>query len=196
MVRVFGMLGKYHGKKNGPAGIVDACSLGWVSLSAMLPHPNDKHLEAAQGWLELGNEVEAFREIEEIHPRFKTHPEVLKLQWGIHAKGKQWLLCVEVARFLSERMPTDPWGFLHYAIALRQLGRTKEAYEVLEPIIEDFPQEWQIGYFLACYSAQLGDIPAAEAFLEGAIDGGGDKVKLLALEEKDLEPIWPEVSEI
>ena len=45
-------------------------------------------------------------------------------------------------------------------------------------------------YSLACYSCQAGDRKAAQTWLERAIDRGGGKLKLVALDNKELEPLW------
>jgi len=46
--------------------------------------PQDAHfLRAAEGWIELGNHLEAFEELERITPQWRAHPDVLKLRWEI-----------------------------------------------------------------------------------------------------------------
>ena len=42
-----------------------------------LEHPDVHHLRAAQGWLELGNHLEADKELDEIAPELRAHPDVL-----------------------------------------------------------------------------------------------------------------------
>ena len=51
--------------------------------------PNSHHLEAAQGWLELGNHEEANEELELIDAPLRSHPDVLEARWGIYAKGQE-----------------------------------------------------------------------------------------------------------
>ena len=55
-----------------------------------LTPPNSIHLEAAQGWLELGNHQEAFDELEEIEPELRGHPDVLELRWYIYQRAEKW----------------------------------------------------------------------------------------------------------
>jgi hypothetical protein len=43
------------------------------------------HLQAAQGWLELGNHTEANEELERITPLNRAHPDVLQVRWRIYA---------------------------------------------------------------------------------------------------------------
>ncbi len=46
-----------------------------------------RHFEAAQGWLILGNHLEANEELENITPVFRAHPDVLALRWAIYGKA-------------------------------------------------------------------------------------------------------------
>jgi hypothetical protein len=45
-----------------------------------LEHPGSFHLKAAQGWLELGNHLEADKELDEIAPTLRKHPDVLEIR--------------------------------------------------------------------------------------------------------------------
>jgi tetratricopeptide (TPR) repeat protein len=62
-----------------------------------LSAPDSHHLRAVQGWLELGNHLEANEELERISPQLRTHPDVLELRWRIYARGKKWDVCVDIA---------------------------------------------------------------------------------------------------
>jgi predicted Zn-dependent protease len=79
-----------------------------------LPHPDNKHLEAAEGWLELGNWKEANEELENITPQLRAHPFVLEVRYQIYAKAKKWEGAVEIARTLSEMLPNNSWGLINY----------------------------------------------------------------------------------
>jgi hypothetical protein len=60
-----------------------------------------------------------------------------------------------------------------------------------------FPNEWIIRYNLACYACQLGNHQEAWKWLEIAFNlGDANQVKLMALDDPDLEPIWADISEI
>jgi hypothetical protein len=61
-----------------------------------LKPPDSHHLKAAEGWLELGNYLEANEELERIQPRVRAHPLVLEVRWTICAKAKKWEACVEI----------------------------------------------------------------------------------------------------
>ena len=156
-----------------------------------------RHLEAAEGWLGLGNQIEAFEELEQISPQLRVHPDVLELRWQIYAKDGQWEPCVDIARALTKLAPARPYGWLHLAYSLHELKRTKEAGDVLIPIVDKFPKEDLMRYNLACYACQLGNLKEAGQWLEKAFAIGDSKqLKLMALDDPDLEKLWREIGEI
>jgi hypothetical protein len=54
-----------------------------------------------------------------------------------------------------------------------------------------------IRYNLACYACQLGNQEEAWDWLEDAFELGDSKrVKLMALDDLDLEPFWAEIGEV
>lgn len=60
-----------------------------------LQHPDTLHLQAAQGWLELGNHTEANEELEQITADLRVHPDVLAVRWQIYACAKKWDACLD-----------------------------------------------------------------------------------------------------
>src|SRR5580765_6856866 len=63
-----------------------------------LPHPDSLHVLAAQGWLELGNHLEANEELEKIAASLRSHPDVLEVRWPISAKAGKWEVCLDLAQ--------------------------------------------------------------------------------------------------
>ena len=162
-----------------------------------LEFEDQRHLEAAQGWFELGNGVEASEELDEIKPQNRGHPHVLEVRFQIYAKAKKWEYAVEIAKAIAEFNPESPFGFVHWAYALHELKKTKEAKDVLFGVVDRFPKEYIIRYNLACYCCQLGDLKESWQWLEKAFDlGDSKKVKLMALDDSDLEPLWNDIAEI
>ncbi len=77
------------------------------------------------------------------------------------------------------------------------MKRTAEAQEKLRPAADKFPKVETILYNLACYACQLGNRQESLALLDKAIDLAGKKdIRLMALEDPDLEPLWKDISEI
>jgi predicted Zn-dependent protease len=154
--------------------------------------PQDRrHLDAAQGWLGLGNVKEAELELKSVGRKMSWHPEVLEVQWKIHSAAENWALAADVAEKLTLLLPFAPHGHTLLARALRRLGRVEEACNVLMPIVFKFPREWRLSYDLACYTCQLGKHKLAGEWLARAMEVAGPKeIKRMATEETDLEPLW------
>ena len=162
-----------------------------------LEHHDQRHLEAAQGWFELGNCIEATKELDSIAPEMRGHPGVLQVRFQIYSAAREWEFAAEIAKAISEILPGSPFGFIHLAFALHELKRSQEAWNVLLPVVDKFPDEYIIRYNLACYACQLGNRQEAWDWLEKAIElAGKKKVRVMALEDPDLEPLWPKISEI
>ena len=161
--------------------------------------PDIHHLRAAEGWFELGDGGEALRELENISPVEKNHPAVLELRFEIFAKKGEWDVCREIAEVLTQGDPTDAGGWLRLAYAGRRAtgGSDQAAFDILHPIAEKFPDEPTIPYNLACYVCQLGRLSDARRWLKRAFAiGNMTQLKLLALSDRDLEPLWKEIPEI
>jgi predicted Zn-dependent protease len=155
---------------------------------------DQRHLEAAQGWFELGNRIEATEELDHITPEMRGHPSVLEMRFHIYAVAKKWEYAAEIAKAISEFLPENPFGFIQLAYSLHELKRTQEAWNVLLPVVDKFPKEFIMRYNLACYACQLGNLKDARAWLEKAVDLAGRKeVQLMVLDDPDLEPLWKEI---
>jgi predicted N-acetyltransferase YhbS len=170
-----------------------------VTLANPMPPlqpPDTMHLLAAQGWFELGNHVEANEELESITPQNRTHPGVLEVRWAIYAAAKKWEAALDIASALIQLMPDHSVGWIHRSFALRELNRTAEARDNLLPVLEKFPDDAIMRYNLACYECQLGNLEQAKDWLEKAFRiGKARKMKSMALEDPDLEPLWKHIGQ-
>jgi Flp pilus assembly protein TadD len=148
------------------------------------------------GWLELGDVAEAGAEFEKIAPQFRSHPHVLAIRYDICAKAGKWDAAAEIARTLTQLEPHRPgmWVSLAYAVRRKTGGGIPQARAILVQARRAFPKEQVIAYNLACYECQLGDLNAARSWLEKACTlGNANKVKLMALDDPDLKPLWPDL---
>ena len=162
-----------------------------------LGHPDIFHLQAARGWLELGNPLEANVELGKISPALGVHPDVLEVRWQISAKAKQWEACVDLAEGLIALTPDNPFGWIHRSFALHELKRTQEAWDNLIRVTKKFPEEPIILYNLSCYACKLGNLQDALNWLQKAFAvGDATQVKLMALVDPDLEPLWDRIAQI
>ena len=159
--------------------------------------PPDTHcLSAAVGWLELGNLAEAKVELAQVRAEQHQHPNVLEVRWLLCAEEKDWPAGLQVARALLEAAPKRSSGWLHQAYALRRVpeGGVKPAWDALLPALEKFPKEPTIPYNLACYACQMQQLDDARSWLKRALAlGGKERMKAMALEDPDLEPLWEEI---
>ena len=67
-------------------------------------------------------------------------------------------------------------------------------------MIDKFPKEPIISYNLSCYACQMNQLDAARVWFKRAIVIGGkkrkEKIKQMALEDSDLQPLWDEIKQI
>jgi predicted Zn-dependent protease len=115
-----------------------------------LPLPDQRHLDAAEGWLGLGDFQSASEELDQISSDLRAHPYVLELRYQIYAETQRWDLAVEMARIMAQSMPDNHRGHLHLAYRLHGLKRTQAAYDTLRPVVNRFPEEWLMRFNLAC----------------------------------------------
>jgi len=159
--------------------------------------PPDTHfLSAAIGWIELGDCDEARAELARISPAFRSHPDVLQVNWLIAASEQDWKAALDVARTLLQAQPDRSSGWLHQAYALRRVpdGGLLAAWEALLPAADQFPGEPTIPYNLSCYACQLGRLEEARKWLRRALERGDRSgIRLMALSDPDLKPLWTEI---
>ncbi|MGO9203556.1 MAG: TPR end-of-group domain-containing protein [Limisphaerales bacterium] len=164
-------------------------------ITALQP-PDCFHLEAAQGCLELGDHIETNEELENISAGLRAHPDVLKVRWEIYAAAKKWEAALDIAAALVRLAPEEAFGWVNRSFCLHELRRTAEARDGLLPVVEKFPDDAIMRYNLACYECQLGRIDQARRWLEKSFEiGDPRKLKLMALDDPDLEPLWKNLRE-
>lgn len=162
-----------------------------------LPHPDNFHLDAATGWLLLGDLEAAKTELGRLTPVSREDPAALEVEWDIDAKVGSWDHAYQVAERLVTGAPEVPFGWIHRAYAARRMpgGGLTQAWHSLRPAAEKFPNVFLIPYNLACYAAQMGQAEEAWGWLLRAAKAAGSysKIKTMALEDADLKPLWPKI---
>jgi Flp pilus assembly protein TadD len=165
-----------------------------------LAPPDTHYLSAAVGWIELGNFGEARNELDRISSGAKQHRDVLELRWFMYAQEDNWEEGLRVANAMLELASEDPALWLNRAYALRrvQSGGLQAAWDALLPAFEKFPKETTIPYNLACYACQMNRLDEARQWLQRALstDSDNEKVKRMALNDSDLEPLWDEIRKL
>ena len=161
--------------------------------------PEAHYVDAAIGWLGLGSLTEAKAELANLPASLQLHPDVLEIRWLIFAEEKQWEEALHAAQALVQAAPDRSSGWLHQAYALRRVeaGGVKKAWQALLPAFDKFPKESTISYNLSCYACQLRQMEAARVWIKRAlVIGGKEKIKRMALQDEDLEPLWEEIREL
>ena len=162
-----------------------------------LQPPDTLHLQTAQGWFELGDHVEADAELDKIRAKYRAHPDVLELRWQIYAKAKRWDACLEISTAITKTAPERAVGWISRSFALHEMKRTQEAWDNLFAVAERFPNVATVSYNLACYAAQLGKLWESQQWLKQAFNiGDAKKLKLMALDDPDLKPLWEKIGEL
>jgi tetratricopeptide (TPR) repeat protein len=160
--------------------------------------PRDKILlEAAAGWLMLGNPAEALREFEQVSPGGRHTQAALVTLWEIQANMRDWNAAIATADRLIHQYDRQPDGYIKRAYALHELKRSQEAWDTLEPVRERFADNWLIPYNLACYAAQLGRPDDALRCFRRALRIGDEReLHEMAMTDSDLEPIRPLIEKL
>jgi tetratricopeptide (TPR) repeat protein len=160
-----------------------------------LEPPDSIHVEAAEGWCELLAFLEANEELEKVAPESRAHPSVLEVRWQIYANLEKWDGALEVASAIVATRPDWANGWLYKASSLTELNRQQEAYETLSAAAARFPSDEIVPYDLACVCCGLKRLEEARTWLGKAIEAGGREMKLRALDDPDLKPLWESLRE-
>jgi Tfp pilus assembly protein PilF len=162
--------------------------------------PDTHHLQAALGWLELGNQREANSELDKISAPFQVHPTILELRWTIHAATENWEAALRVAQTSVDHYPDNPTSWINRAFAARRVkgGSLQRAWDALYPAAAMFPKEPTIPYNLACYACQSGRTDEGWDWLRIAVRAARspDQIKQRALKDPDLKPLWSRIINI
>jgi predicted Zn-dependent protease len=160
-----------------------------------------RHLDQAQGWIELGLHSEAQRELWEITPRFRQHPEFLETQCQIFIHKKRWIDCAVIGKVILAQDAENAMGYILLACALEYLEGIQSAYDTLRPAADRITDSLTIYFNLACYSCELGRLHEAKKWLartfKEAVDSEYDGFfQRLAVDDLQLEPLWAEIPNI
>jgi predicted Zn-dependent protease len=161
-----------------------------------LQHPDLLYLEAAKGWIILGDLKEANRELDRITLPQQKHPDVLEVRFAIYSKARKWVVCMELAAAMLELAPDRPTAWINSAQTLHEMKQTQDAWNALYAVRERFPKVAAIPYNLACYACKLGHLSDSRKWLRKAVALGGAQFKRMALTEADLRPLWDVIRSI
>ena len=169
-----------------------------VEFENHFPNPADKfHVDAASGWIGLGNLQSARDELKQISPEIQNHPAVLMVQSELLFAAEDWESLLPLTEKLLGQFPKLDFLWINRSYALHELKRTQAAFDALLPAAKKFPKRWLIRYNLACYCSQLGELEEAMNWLQKAIALAGKKeIKAMALDDSDLKPLRKQIREL
>jgi predicted Zn-dependent protease len=159
-----------------------------------LEPPDSFRVDAAQGWIGLGDYASANDELKQIAEANSAHPEVLQVRWRIYAHAGQWNACLRISALLITMTPECRFGWIYRAHTLAKLGRTRKAKALLLSVVHKFESNATIPYHLARYCCGLGQVKEAEQWLGKALLVASDmeeteQLRQMALEDPALEPL-------
>ena len=131
--------------------------------------------------------------IPKSNSRWRVHPDVLDMRWLIYAHHEQWDACLNIASTIVKMVPDRVLSWVNKAYSMRWAndGSIEKAKPVLLEAAELFPGDSTIQYHLACYCSQLGQLDAAQEHLHKSYElGDAKQIKLMALDDEDLKPLW------
>jgi hypothetical protein len=161
-----------------------------------LTETDQGHLKCAEGWLELGDHLSAFEELERIEVSNRAHPAVLKLRWRVYNKAEKHGNAFTIAEGLTRLLPDDPEMFIWRSHSVRRMqgGGSEQALQLLLDVANDFPNETAVPFDLARYNCALGKLVEAKNWLHLAFEvaernGTASEWKARTLNEPDLAPL-------
>ena len=152
-----------------------------------------RHLQAAQGYLELGMFEDAIAELDQLPESERDGEFATCFRLDIYNATEKWQEAARVAREGIERHPDCSHLYIMGAYAIRRAESLDAGKEFLlkgHLCMEEGKVETPMFWFnLGCYHSRLGD-------QENALSCVGNAVKIdanykkLALVDPDLEPLW------
>ena len=163
-------------------------------MKRRLQHPDNFHVQSAEGWLELGNPTEAVAELNRISKTGSSHPTVLKLRCRAFHKAGDWNNCLDEADQLVKLYPKQVEWFILTSDALRRLERVQEAYDSLLSVSLKFSKVWRVPFDLSRYASLLGRFEDSQKWFKKAILVDERATQVHGIDDPDLKPLWDSMS--
>jgi predicted Zn-dependent protease len=146
----------------------------------------------AEGYSELGMLEDALGELGQLDAEHQERLEVLRMRVDILLRKQDWEDALRLSLRFCAVNPNQPYGYVHAAFCLHELGRTSEAKQTLLDGPASLLDEPVYYYNLACYDTVLGNIEQAKVYLRASFRL--DKsFKTMAKNDPDLKQIRDEI---
>ncbi len=152
--------------------------------------PTDRlHLNTAAGFLQLGDAMDAWNELERITPLNRAKTEVLTVRLAVCRALKSWELAEDVARTLIKRQPKNVMHVVALAEVMGHREGPTAAAAVYEFAIDRFPEFAPLRVSLAVELVKAGQIDDAKRVVKMACKLDPD-LRLVVLDHPGLSAIW------
>ena len=129
----------------------------------------DQIFRMAEGYLELGMFDDALDHLDQLDSEFQDRFAVLQMRVDILLLRKQnWKEALRLSLRICSIHPDRPYGYVHTAFCLHELGRTAEAKQALLDGPASLLDEAVYYYNLACYDTVLGNLEQAKVYLHAS----------------------------
>src|ERR1700676_5759587 len=152
----------------------------------------DQIVRIAEGYSELGMLEDALGESGQLDSEQQERLEVLRMRVDILLRKQDWEDALRLSLRFCAVNPNQPYGHVHAAFCLHELGRTSEATQHLLDGPASLLDEPVYYYNLACYDTVLGNLEQAKVYLRASFRL--DKsFQQLAKKDPDLQRIRDEL---
>ena len=142
----------------------------------------------AEGYSELGMLDDALAQFDQLDSEHQDRLEILRMRVDILLRKQHWKDALRLSLRFCALNPNQPYGYVHAAFCLHELGRTSEAKQTLLDGPASLLDEPVYYYNLACYETVLGNLEQAKAYLRASFRL--DKsFREMAKKDPDLEQI-------
>lgn len=127
---------------------------------------NERVIMAAHGYLELGMFKQVWEELQTLPAKELNCSDAIEIMVLSLMGEKRWVEALKLAQHLRSELPGEPSGFIHEAFCLHELGRTRDALELLlegPPVLRG---KAVFFYNAGCYHARLGEYKKAMSMLK------------------------------
>ncbi len=181
------------GDANGNAASSDVAGPG--SPPTLIMTEIERKIIAAQGYVELGLFADAQKELSVLPERLFDRTDVIEITVLCLMGEHRWEEALGKARRLCTSEPDEPGGFIHAAYCLHEMGRTREAVDVLVRGPASLQGKAVFFYNMGCYRARLGEVDAAVEMLQKAFSKDGS-LRRSARRDPDLDALRPRLEMI
>ena len=130
-----------------------------------LDQNDTRQLEAARGWLGLGDWKSASDELDQITPKMRAHPDVLQMRVEIYCAARRFDLASSVSDGFANVVPCGAQFWYNRAVALCQVGRTREARTAIAICFDLEPDSLPAAHLNPDLAAIWASLPSLQSFL-------------------------------